>query len=132
MKPLVFALSLVATVAVAAPASAQQTPSLVGTWKGPSDGVGMEMGYVTADYGLVIEEQRGRSFKGKVVYPVPGGTKSESIHGTISPDLKTVYVVGDDGFHIGTLQPDGAFDLCYLEVDDKDALALCTRLKKQP
>lgn len=132
MKPLVLALSLGATLAVAVPASAQQVPSLVGTWKGPSDGVGMEMGYVTADYGFVVEEQRGRSFKGKVIYPVPGGTKSEPIHGTITPDLKTVYVVGDDGFHIGTLQPDGKFDLCYLEVDDDDALALCARLTKQP
>lgn len=137
MKPLVLALALATTVSAAtglavAPAAAQQVPSLVGSWKGPSDGVGMEMGYVNADYGLVVEEQRGRSFKGKIIYPVPGGTKSEPIHGTITPDLKTVYVVGDDGFHIGTLQPDGAFDLCYLEVDDDDALALCARLTKQP
>lgn len=132
MKSLVFALSLVAALAVAVPASAQQAPSLVGTWKGPSDGVGMEMGYVNADYGLVVEEQRGRSFKAKVVYPVRGGTKSEPVFGTLTPDLKTLYLSGDDGIHIGTIQPDGVIDLCYLEADDDDALALCARLTKQP
>lgn len=132
MKALIVAAALVAPLAVTAPAFAQQGPSLVGSWKGPSDGVGKESGYVTADYGLVIEEQRGRSFKGKVIYPVPGGTKSEPIHGTVTPDLKTVYVVGDDGIHIGALQPGGALDLCYLESSDDDALALCARLSKQP
>lgn len=132
MKAFVAIAAAAAALVLAAPASAQQVPSLVGTWKGPSDGVGMEMGYVTADYTVVIEEQRGRSFKGKVIYPVPGGTKSESMLGTLAPDLKTIYIVGDDGVHMGALPSAGVLDLCYLEADDKDALALCTRLAKQP
>lgn len=132
MKVSVLAVALAGVAGFSPFAFAQDIPSLVSTWKGKADGVSMERGYMNDDVTVVIEEQRGRSFKGKVTYPVRGGTKSEPLLGTIAPDGRTVYLAGDDGVHLGSIPSAGVLDLCYLEASEDDAMAVCSRLIKQP
>lgn len=122
-----------ATLAISfvAPAMAADVPSLVGTWKGPSDGVGTEDGFRTGDVTIVVSEQKGRSFRAKILYPSDDGKEAgEDILGTIAPDGRNVYFVGDEGFHLSTLSGT-TLDVCYLEAAE-DAFAGCSSLQKQP
>lgn len=127
-----FVAGITAAVLLAAPALAQEVPSIVGTWTGPSDGLSKKAGWITGPVTLVVSEQRGRSFRAKVTYPSPkGGSQSEDIVGTLTPDGKTAYLAADDGIHIAVLQGT-TLDACYVEPGDNDGLALCARLQKQP
>ena len=112
------------------PAIAQDAPNLVGTWKGASDGIGTNDGWRAGNVTFVISEQKGRSFKAKVVYPSDDGEGGEALIGTITPDGKSVYLVGAEGIHLATLAG-SAMDVCYLEAA-KDAYAGCSHLEKQP
>ncbi len=114
---------------IAGPALAADAPSLVGTWKGSSDSISKEDGFTGGTVTIVVGEQNGRSFRAKLVYPSPKGDKSEDLIGTITPDGKGAYFVGDDGVHLGTLSGT-TLDVCYLEMGD-DAMASCSRLEKQ-
>jgi len=122
-----------ATIALlAGPALAQDAPNLVGTWKGSSDGIGKELGWIANEAVLEITEQRGRSFKAKVSYPdAKGASESQDLIGTITPGGKDVYLVDEDGIHIASIDGNN-LDSCYLEADDDDAMALCIRFTKQP
>lgn len=121
--------TLFATLATA-PALAQETPSLTGAWKGSSDFIGKQSGFMTGDVTITITEQQGRSFRAKVSYPSEKGEFSEDLIGTVTPDGNGVFLVDDDGIHLGTLAGD-TLDICYLETGD-DAMAACSRLTRQP
>ncbi len=123
------AASLFAVLA-SAPALAQETPSLSGAWKGTSDSIGKQPGFLKGDVTITVTEQQGRSFRAKVSYPSENGEHSEDLLGTITPDGKGVFLVGDDGVHLGTLAGE-TLDVCYLETGD-DAMAACSRLTRQP
>lgn len=123
------AASLFAVLA-SAPAVAQETPSLSGAWKGKSDAIGKQPGYTSGDVTITVTEQQGRSFRAKVSYPSEKGEFTEDLIGTITPDGKGVFLVGDDGIHLGTIAGE-TLDVCYLETGD-DAMAACSRLTKQP
>lgn len=129
MSNLFVAASLIAVLA-SAPALAQETPSLSGAWKGTSDSIGKQPGFLKGDVTITVTEQQGRSFRAKVSYPSEDGEHSEDLLGTITPDGKGVFLVGDDGVHLGTLAGE-TLDVCYLETGD-DAMAACSRLIRQP
>lgn len=112
------------------PALAQDAPSLSGAWKGKSDAIGKQPGFTTGDVTITVTEQQGRSFRAKVSYPSEKGEISEDLIGTVTPDGKGIFLVGDDGIHLGTLAGE-TLDVCYLETGD-DAMAACSRLTKQP
>ena len=122
-----------ATLAMlAVPAMAQEAPNLVGTWKGTSDGIGKEQGWLSGDVVLEVTEQKGRSFKAKISYPdAKGAAETEELIGTITPGGKDIFLVDEDGIHIASLEG-GNLDSCYLEADDDDAMAVCVRFAKQP
>lgn len=134
-----FAAALIAAGLLAAPALAPAAlaqdaavPNIVGTWKGDSDGLSEKYGWVTGPVTLVVSEQRGRSFRANITYPSEkGGTQTESLVGTLTPDSKNVLLAGDDTIHIAVLQGN-TLDACYLEPGDNDGLAVCARLLKQP
>lgn len=128
--PALLIVSATLAALVAAPALAQDSPSLVGSWKGAGDAIGKQSGFTTGDVTVVVSEQQGRSFRAKIVYPSENGDVSEDLIGTITPDGKGVYLVGDDGIHLAGLSG-STLDICYLETGD-DALAACARLEKQP
>lgn len=53
-----------AVLCFAAPVFAQDAPSIVGTWTGRSEGVGIKDGWSGGEITYVITEQRGSAFKG--------------------------------------------------------------------
>jgi hypothetical protein len=127
-----FAAALLAVSLFATPALAEEVPSIIGTWTGPSDGLSAKDGWITGPVTLVVTEQRGRSFRAKVTYAAPkGGDQTENIVGTFAPDGKSIYLAADDGIHIAELHGT-TLDACYLEPGDDDGLAVCARLQKQP
>ncbi len=127
-----FAATLIGAPLVAAPALAQQVPTITGTWKGQSDGLSKKYGWITGPVTLVVSEQRGRSFKATFTYAAQaGGDRTETIAGTFAPDGKSVFLAGDDGIHIAVLQGT-TLDACYVEPGDNDGLAVCSHLEKQP
>ena len=125
-----FAAAALLAALASAPALAQDTPSLSGAWKGKSDAIGKQPGFTTGDVTITVTEQQGRSFRAKVSYPSEKGEISEDLIGTVTPDGKGIFLVGDDGIHLGTLAGE-TLDVCYLETGD-DAMAACSRLTKQP
>ncbi|MBN9433437.1 MAG: hypothetical protein J0I45_13465 [Bosea sp.] len=125
-----FAAAALLAALASAPALAQDTPSLSGAWKGKSDAIGKQPGFTTGDVTITVTEQQGRSFRAKVSYPSEKGEISEDLIGTVTPDGKGIFLVGDDGIHLGTLSGE-TLDVCYLETGD-DAMAACSRLTKQP
>lgn len=129
-----FAAALIAASLCALPALAQDAsvPNIVGTWKGESDGLSQKAGWITGPVTLVISEQRGRSFRAAMTYPSEkGGTQTDKLVGTLTPDGKNVLLAGDDSIHIAVLQGT-TLDACYLEPGDNDGVAVCARLLKQP
>lgn len=127
------AANLFAGPLLSAPAFAQDggVPNIVGTWKGDSDGLSEKYGWVTGPVTLVVSEQRGRSFRASMTYPAEkGGTQTETLVGTLTPDGKNVLLAGDDTIHIAVLQG-STLDACYLEPGDNDGVAVCARLLKQ-
>lgn len=126
-----FVAALVAAPLLIQPAAAQQVPNIVGTWTGASDGVGKRDGWVSLPVTLMVSEQRGRSFRAKVVYATARGEQTEDVVGTFAPDGKGVYLAGNDGIHIASLNGT-TLDICYLEPSDDDALAVCASLQKKP
>jgi hypothetical protein len=121
--------ALAVALLVMAPASAQE---LVGTWKGAGDGASLDRGLWQGNGGsIVVTEQSGRAFKAQVVWQTPEGEGREDILGVIAPDGKTLHRVGNDGHHMATLQSATVMDHCYVETGD-DALAVCSRLERQP
>jgi hypothetical protein len=125
-----FAVATLFAALGAVPALAQETPSLSGAWKGKSDAIGKQPGFTTGDVTITVTEQQGRSFRAKVSYPSEKGEFTEDLIGTVTPDGKGIFLVGDDGIHLGTLAGE-TLDVCYLETGD-DAMAACSRLTKQP
>ncbi len=125
-----FAAAALLAALASAPALAQDTPSLSGAWKGKSDAIGKQPGFTTGDVTITVTEQQGRSFRAKVSYPSEKGEISEDLIGTVTPDGKGIFLVGDDGIHLDTLSGE-TLDVCYLETGD-DAMAACSRLTKQP
>lgn len=129
MKKLV--LGLIAAVALSTPALADEVVSLVGTWSGPGEGVSIQEGWRDGPAKIVVEEQKGRAFKAKVVYQKADGSVGEAdLLGAVAPDGKTIVMVQDDGHLIANLQSPDVLDICYLETGD-DAMAVCSRLDRQ-
>lgn len=115
--------------ALGSSAFADDLPQLTGTWKGKSDGISMKGGYLDgADVAIVITEQKGRSFKGEITYPVQGKPVTDALVGTVDPDGDHLYMVAGDGIHIVEYD-DGVLESCY--VSDEDGMAVCMELTKQ-
>lgn len=119
----------VAAILVATPVVADDIPQLSGTWKGKSEGISMQRGYLTNDdVTLMITEQKGRAFKGEITYPRQGQSVTEPVVGAIDADGERVMIVGDEGHHIAEYD-DGVLEDCY--VSDDNSMAVCMELKKQ-
>lgn len=136
------ALSLV-TLSIAAPASAADTPNLVGTWKVAGEmpmahwGAGNEHGLdavatptakmTTSDWTLVIDAQNGRAFYGHAVSP-KGGKEMQA--GVIRRDNKSVLIAGDTATLEGEVDGN-EMELCYSDNVTGKAQVFCVVMVKQ-
>lgn len=125
------AAALFSAPVVSTPVLADEVVSLVGTWSGNGEGVSLTEGWRAGPAKIVVSEQKGRAFKGQVVYEKADGSEGASdLLGAIAPDGKSVVMAQDDGQLTATLQSSDILDICYLETG-ADAMAVCTRLDRQ-
>lgn len=124
-----FVCVLAATLLLTAPAVAEDAPSLLGTWTGEMDGTGAQDGRKVGPVTLVIGEQQGRSFTGKVSYPQGNGEGTSTFYGSIAPDGHTLSIADEDGAAVGTVDGE-RMQLCYIE-SGADASSACVDLTRQ-
>jgi len=122
-------IGIAAALLLAAPATAAEAPSLLGTWSGEAEGVGAQDGWKAGPVTFVIGEQRGRAFIGKATYPTAGGQETSDVYGTVAMDDRTVFIADDDGAYAGTVAGD-TLRLCYVE-SGPDASTKCLEATRQ-
>lgn len=120
---------LAALLLVAAPALAADVPSLLGTWSGEQEGAGARDGFKKGPVTLIVGEQQGRAFTGKVIYPQGAGEGSSPFYGSIATDGRMVSIADEDGAAFGTVEGD-TLQLCYVETG-ADAASACVELTRQ-
>jgi len=130
------------TTLAAAPAVAETAiPDLRGTWKGESESIILGGGgnrhhaptqsaapqLRSAAFTLTIDRQDGRRLSGTF----SSARGSEPWVAVISR-AGAIYMVGDNGFNVGTMLAPNRMDLCYLLQSPAASIASCTELTKQP
>jgi len=119
--------SLIVATLVAAPALGADGISLVGTWTGQRDriakGEGRRGGLAT----LVITEQQGYTFVGRLKRSNPTGDEDEPLWGAFAPDGQLMMGADDEGTYTFRLVDSNTLDYCYSEAG-ASARAVCARL----
>lgn len=144
-------LALAAVVLGAAPAGAQQTASLVGTWVLPDAQVLTHIDgrskIATAQEILVIEHQEGDFFTGRSVWfnhskstdledlkgMKPGTGAFGPIIGMLGADGRSVQIIETDspGLFTGRLTDDGSLELSYAQTGRKKSVLFKGVYKRQ-
>ena len=127
------------------PASAEDVPSLMGTWKSEYT-VQSRQGQSSAEASLIITEQNGPLFRGTYEWEYHPSTDvvgdhsdgvgkqgSEPFLGVIDWDNKSIRIadVGDKGFWIGRLEDANTMRLVYMESQDHATVARAS-FSRQP
>jgi hypothetical protein len=128
MKALLVSASL--AVLVATPALSADQVSLVGTWTGQRDRIAKVEGRRGGLATLVITEQQGNTFAGKLKRSNPTGDEEEPLWGAFTPGAKLMMGSDDEGTYIFNLINRNTLDYCYSETGAK-ARTVCARLTRQ-
>ncbi len=129
MRATLFAL---AALCFAPPVFAQDAPSMIGTWTGTGEGVGIKDGWSSGEITFVITEQRGSAFKGHdVLNPEPDSESRNEFVGAIALDGRTITTADEDGVTTGFLVDPNTYEVCYSKAGE-DAEVTCARLTRQP
>src|SRR3984957_8751120 len=108
------ALLATAAILIATPAFAQDV-SLVGTWTGQRDRIAKIEGRRGGLATLVITEQQGNTFAGRLKRSNPTDDEEEPLWGAFTPDGKLMMGSDDEGFYIFNLIDQNTLDYCYSE-----------------
>jgi hypothetical protein len=120
-----------AGILIASAAVAAEPPSLVGTWKGPLQRIGLSDGWVTeGEVTIEVTEQRGALFKARATYADDGAEMTSDFVGAIAHDGKSAVGADADGVLSLSLPEPGVLDVCYIE-SGEDAAASCARFTRQ-
>ena len=119
-----------AAMLAAAPAFAQSTVSLLGTWTGQRERIARVEGYRTGLATLVITEQKGNTFVGHLKRTNATGDEDEGLWGAFTPDAHLMMGADEEGTYMFSLVDTDTLDYCYSE-SGKGARAVCGRLKRQ-
>jgi hypothetical protein len=121
---------LLATVAIliATPAFAQDV-SLVGTWTGQRDRIAKVEGRRGGLATLVITEQQGNTFTGRLKRSNATGDEEEPLWGAFTPGGKLIMGTDDEGTYMFSLVDANTLDYCYTETG-RSPRAVCARLAR--
>ena len=128
MKALLVSASLAILVATSA-LSADQV-SLVGTWTGQRDRIAKVEGRRGGLATLVITEQQGNTFAGKLKRSNPTGDEEEPLWGAFTPGAKLIMGSDEEGTYIFDLVDQNTLDYCYSETG-RSPRSVCARLTRQ-
>jgi hypothetical protein len=128
MKALLVSASL--AIVVATPVLAADQVSLLGTWTGQRDRIAKVEGRRGGLATLVITEQQGNTFAGKLKRSNPTGDEEEPLWGAFTPGAKLIMGSDDEGTYIFNLINRNTLDYCYSETG-KSPRTVCARLTRQ-
>jgi hypothetical protein len=129
MKALLSAVTL--AVLVSTPVLGADTVSLVGTWTGERDRIAKVEGRRGGLATLVITEQQGNTFTGRLKRSNATGDEEEPLWGAFTPGGKLMMGSDEEGTYIFSLINRNTLDYCYSETG-ASARTVCARLTRQP
>jgi hypothetical protein len=129
MKALLYSTTL--AILVATPVLGADSVSLVGTWTGQRDRIAKDGGRRGGLATLVITEQQGNTFTGRLKRSNPTGDEEEPLWGAFTPGAKLIMGSDDEGTYLFNLINRNTLDYCYSETG-KTARTVCARLTRKP
>jgi hypothetical protein len=123
------ALLVTAAILIATPALAQDV-SLVGTWTGQRDRIAKVEGHRGGLATLVITEQQGNTFTGRLKRFNATGDEEEPLWGAFTPGGRLIMGTDDEGTYMFSLVDTNTLDYCYTETG-RSPRAVCARLTRQ-
>ena len=116
---------------IATPALAADQISFLGTWTGQRDRIAKVEGRRGGLATLVITEQQGNTFSGRLKRANATGDEEEPLWGAFTPDAKLMMGSDEEGTYIFALIDPNTLDYCYSETGPKPR-TVCARLIRQP
>ena len=104
--------------------------SLVGTWTGQRDRMAKVEGRRGGLATLVITEQQGNTFVGRLKRANQTGDEEEPLWGAFTPGGDLMMGADDEGTYIFRLIDQNTLDYCYTETG-RSPRAVCARLTRQ-
>ena len=129
MKALLYSATL--AILVSTPVLGADTVSLVGTWTGQRDRIAKVEGRRGGLATLVITEQQGNTFVGRLKRSNSTGDEEEPLWGAFTPGAKLMMGSDDEGTYIFSLIDQNTLDYCYSETG-RSPRSVCARLTRQP
>src|SRR6516164_8127812 len=129
MKALLYSTTL--AILIATPVLGADSVSLVGTWTGQRDRIAKDEGRRGGLTTLVIAEQQGNTFTGRLKRANPTGDEEEPLWGAFAPDGQLMMGSDDEGTYIFRLVDPNTLDYCYSETGPSPR-SVCARLVRQP
>jgi hypothetical protein len=123
--------SAVFAVLVSTPVLGEGSVSLVGTWTGQRDRIAKVEGRRGGPATLVITEQQGNTFVGRLKRSNPTGDEEEPLWGAFTPGARLMMGADDEGTYIFSLIDQNTLDYCYSETG-RSPRSVCARLTRQP
>jgi hypothetical protein len=127
MKAIIY--SAIFALLAATPGFGQEV-SLVGTWTGQRDRIAKVEGRRGGLATLVITEQQGNTFVGRLKRSNATGDEEEPLWGAFTPGARLMMGADDEGTYIFTLLDQNTLDYCYSEAGPSPR-AVCARLIRQ-
>jgi hypothetical protein len=127
------ALLCAATFAIVAatPVLGADSVSLVGTWTGQRDRIAKVEGRRGGLATLVITEQQGNTFVGRLKRSNPTGDEDEALWGAFTPGARLMIGSDEEGTYIFDLVDQNTLDYCYSETGASPR-SVCARLTRRP
>ena len=116
---------------VSTPAFGADPVSLVGTWTGERDRIAKVEGRRGGLATLVIAEQQGNTFVGRLKRSNASGDEEERLWGAFTPGGKLIIGSDEEGTYIFGLVDQNTLDYCYSETGPSPR-SVCARLSRQP
>jgi len=129
MKALFYSAAL--AILVSMPVLGADSVSLVGTWVGQRDRMAKIEGRRGGLATLVISEQQGNTFVGRLRRSNSTGDEEEALWGAFTPDGKLMMGSDEEGIYIFNLIDQRTLDYCYSETGPSPR-SVCARLTRQP
>jgi hypothetical protein len=129
MKALLYSATF--AILVSTPVLAADSVSLVGTWVGQRDRIAKVEGRRGGLATLVITEQQGNTFVGRLKRSNATGDEEEPLWGAFTPGGKLMMGSDDEGTYIFSLIDQNTLDYCYSETG-RSPRSVCARLIRQP
>jgi hypothetical protein len=107
------------------------TVSLVGTWAGQRERIAKVEGRRGGLATLVITEQQGNTFAGRLKRSNSTGDEDEPLWGAFTPGGKLMIGSDEEGTYIFGLIDQNTLDYCYSETGASPR-SVCARLTRQP